>query len=491
MRTLLGSVAVGDVDEIDDAGRIGLISDLDALKSAAAAAQARLTATFEASRRAEHAAKGQSASRAWRHIGAAIGLARRESPADGDRRIAIARTLVHDLPHAMAALSGGWLSEQAAGVVVRETRGLDPQLRGQLDARLAGLYPESLTEPDLRRAVRRMVFELDPDSAQARFELAPHNRRVTLRPARDGMAYLSIYGRWLEVKGARDVLAEHATAVTRGRVPEDQPSGRTHAEIMTDVALAWLSGRTPRQGQPVMVNLVITDRALAGCGDPNRPINEPAHVPGYGPVPADVARVWAGGEPLLSEEWYPGEPESAAIFLRRIFTSPEGRDLVGVESKARYFPKPLRDMIVLRDERCRSPFCRNRITDVDHVRPHHAGGRTSYRNAQGLCSRCNQTKESPDWWVVLTNDLEMPGIHAAHSGHPPGSPHTTETITPTGHHYTSTAPPILGWGWSPPEDAARGECLVTLSQSTDPDPSTDPSTDPGTGPGTDPGTLAS
>jgi len=88
-----------------------------------AAAQARLTVRFAAEQRAEQQAAqlaeqqaaqqpGQRPARdVGRSIAAQVALARRDSPAKGSRHVGLAAALVHELPHTMAALSAGRISE--------------------------------------------------------------------------------------------------------------------------------------------------------------------------------------------------------------------------------------------------------------------------------------------------------------------------------------------------------------------------------------------
>lgn len=451
LRNLMDNLrSVGRIgDPTDDRSRVDLLAQLEALKGALSAAQARVTAAFDESQRAQHLAEGGSLSSAWRRVGSQVGMARRESPARGDEHVALARNLIHHLPHTLEALASGRISEDTAQTISREAKGLSPEQKGILDSRLAVLLAGHLGIRELRDAARRIVCEIDAERAAERVRLAVRERRVTLRPSRDGMAHLSITAPYLEARGAYQSLLEHGRS---------QPArGRTRPAVLADTALERLSGRQPGQAQPVVVDLVITDRSLTGCGDPGRPTSEPGHLPGYGAVPADVARAWAGGEPLIPEERGVHDAEWAAVLLRRLFTTPSGRDLVGLESRARLFPAGLREMVILRDQRCRSPFCSAPIMDADHIHPHSGGGRTTFANGQGLCQRCNQTKETPHWWVTLRNEIEDP-----QSPWSLADGHVATVTTPTGHHYDSTAPPILGWGWEPPEDPTGPEALATL-----------------------------
>lgn len=54
------------------------------------------------------------------------------------------------------------------------------------------------------------------------------------------------------------------------------------------------------------------------------------------------------------------------------------------------------------------------------------GGPTSAANGQGLCEACNYAKEAAGWQAWPR----------------PGPRHTVEVVTPTGHAYTSVAPPL-------------------------------------------------
>jgi hypothetical protein len=97
----------------------------------------------------------------------------------------------------------------------------------------------------------------------------------------------------------------------------------------------------------------------------------------------------------------------------------------------------LRRMRVLRDGRCRTPWCDAPIRHADHVVAHAEGGPTSLPNGQGLCERCNQTKTLPGWRAEVLDTVLDTGRDS-----PAG--HAVRTTTPTGHHDDSTAPPLLG-----------------------------------------------
>jgi hypothetical protein len=181
---------------------------------------------------------------------------------------------------------------------------------------------------------------------------------------------------------------------------------------------------------PLEVNLVMTDQSL--LGNPDQPSGhsdgqEPVEVLGYGPVPAPVARQWITGTADTNTATAgTGLGPETKVWIRRLFTSPDGTRLVDMDTRRRDFPAKLRRFIDLRDRRCRTPWCDAPIRHGDHPLRVADGGASSQVNSQGLCEACNYTKEATGWRARAT----------------PGG--LIETITPTGHTYTSHPPPPIG-----------------------------------------------
>src|SRR6201999_3091414 len=96
--------------EADQAALIERIAELERIKSAAAAGQARAAAALDAGRRAAEAAAGGPAAQRGRGVASEIALARRDSPARGGRHLGFAKALVHEMPHTLAPLESGALS---------------------------------------------------------------------------------------------------------------------------------------------------------------------------------------------------------------------------------------------------------------------------------------------------------------------------------------------------------------------------------------------
>jgi hypothetical protein len=405
-----------DVDALDDHERLALVAGLERLKGGASAAQARAVDAVRESR--EHTRPQDAA----RSVGSEVALARRESPTLGDRFVGLSRALVHEMPETLAALTRGDIGERHAVEVARETATLSLEDRTEVDRRVARLG-ERLSPRALGRAARRVAAELDAASVVRRIEAAVASRTVSVRPAPDGMAYLTVLAPLREAVGAYAALRARAQAVVGGVAQDEEPDGRGLGAVMADTATRLMSGRAAGQVQPVEVHLVMTDPALLGTGDPERSVMEPARIPGHGPVPAEVARAWVRGA------------DEGSVWLRRLYTSPDGRDLVAMDGRRRLFTGLLRRMLVLRDDVCATPWCDAPIVQADHTHPARHDGETSYENGTGLCARCNQVKEAPGWRVHVVR----------------GSPREIELGTPAGHTYRSLAPPLLGWGTDPPE----------------------------------------
>ncbi len=138
--------------------------------------------------------------------------------------------------------------------------------------------------------------------------------------------------------------------------------------------------------------------------------DNPGELPGYGPIPASLAR-----ELARDRAW------------RRWVTDPVEGHLLDFGRRVYRPPAQLRDFIAARDQRCRFPGCGQPASrcDIDHRCPYDAGGTTCARNCWLLCRRHHRLKTITGWKINTHND---------------GS---TTWISPTGQHYTVRPPPAL------------------------------------------------
>lgn len=402
---ILRLVEVGG--DLDGGTRLEQIAALEAVKGALAAAQVALTVDLYDAQRAADRDRGPKQADTTRSVSGEIALARRESPHRGSRHLTLAQALTDDLPLTLAALRRGEISERRAAMVARETACTTGAVRAEVDRRIERDLA-SASDTRAHALVSGATAELDSAAIAARRVAAVGARRVSVRPAPDGMAVLTA------VLPCADAMAA-VTALRRDAGETlDDGTGRSIGQATADLFVKRLTGRDPRHGFDVQINLVMdTDTLFCGA-------SASARLEDYGPIPASLARRLAGVDATGNER------AATKLLIRRLFTAPNEGELVRMESASRLFTGQLRQLIALRDQICRTPYCDAPIRQIDHVTPHASGGATSYENAQGLCETCNYRKEHPDWRTR------------------PDRKGRITTITPSGFTYRSDPPPLPG-----------------------------------------------
>lgn len=474
-----------------DAMRVDLIAGLETLKAAACAAQARAAAEFATSQRSQQRAVGVPAERCGRGVAAQIALARAESHHQGGRLLGFAEALSKEMPCTMRALAAGAINEWRATVLVRESACLSVEDRAALDDEVCG-DPAALRGVGTRALAgraRRVAARLDAAALVERARRAESERCVTIRPAQDQMVYLTAL---LPMKPGIAAYAALKLAGDQSVATGDETS---RGRAMADTLVARVTGRAPTEPVPVNVGLVMTETALLAPGGlPGA--EEPALVETLGTtVPAAWARALvtqaAGSDAAHSATGADSDvagsrsagPEAAgsgaavsdgartALWLRRLFTNPETGELAAMDSRSRVAPPGLARFIRYRDQRCATPWCDAPIRHVDHIVPAVGGGPTSADNLQGLCEACNHAKQAPGWSQQAGRSTRASrSQEAMRSGHAEPSMRTertelgplaalppfadqpdpglarwrVETLTPTGHRYLSTPPPLPG-----------------------------------------------
>ena len=240
---------------------IDRIRVLEELKAAAAAAQARAANELATMREDDEAARGVPQAKRCRGLGAEIGLARRESPARGARFLGLARSLDHDLPHAFNALSAGVISEEKAHVLHRETSWLSPEKRRRVDEFMA----DRLDTTGVRRLgaeARAHAQRLDQVAAVEHLDRCAAERRVSVRPAPGGMAYLTALLPLTQAVAAYANLQKTAAAM----VGTGEAGGRSATQTAADLLVERVTGQAAADAVPIEVQLVMTDAALVGEG---------------------------------------------------------------------------------------------------------------------------------------------------------------------------------------------------------------------------------
>ncbi|MDV6263054.1 HNH endonuclease [Rhodococcoides yunnanense] len=397
--------------DVDAAVGIDLISALETVKCVSVATQAVVTDAVATAISAERKELGKPKAQWRRGIASQIGLARRESPNRGGTHLGLARALVHEMPHTLARLKAGELNEWRVMILARETTCLTVDDRRTIDERLCA-DPATLAgagDRTIEGRARALANELDAASQVKRRAKAYAARRTSTRPAPESMGFFTALTSmeksvcmWATLRRDADTIINSGGGDTR-----------TRDQIMADLVFERITGASAAQGPPVSVDIVISDSTLLAGGDTS------AYLHGYGDIPSDVARQLI--RDALDSETH--------VALRRLYAHPTSGALTAVESTSRGFPTALGRLIDLRDRTCRTPWCDAPIRHHDHIRPYSAGGKTSAQNGAGLCAACNYAKEGEGWTAEALRDKR-------------NARHRYRLISPTGHTYDSSAPPM-------------------------------------------------
>jgi hypothetical protein len=342
---------------------------------------------------------GQDLSPAW-HL----------SPNSSRNRVGLARTTQDLLPECMESMRRGEATEEHLTAVMRASIVLEPADQTRLDTDLAPRLG-SMTVWRTKAEAFKRACELDAATMTERAARAEKDAHVSVRPAADCMTRLSA------LLPLKDGVAIDVALTRHAQKAKATGDPRSLGQIKAALLVAWVRDGAARadhatwaddnapvegtdvngtcqHGPHVEVNVTITDITLLGYTD------TPAHIDGFGAVPAGVARQ------IIRD----ATDEDRAT-LRRLWTSPKDGTLTQMESKSRIFPKALARYIRTRDQICATEYCDAPIRQIDHIHPYAAGGPTSATNGQGLCTACNQAKEHT----------------TVHSGAPPEQPHETAT----------------------------------------------------------------
>ena len=396
-------------DTMDEAALIDRIAVLERAKSAAAAEQAVLTAQLDTTRRAAEAAAGVPAAKRGRGLASEIALARRDPRPAAGVTSASPGPGARDAPHPgrpriRGALGMAGHPDRARKRVPRR-RGPRPSgrrtVRRPRHAGGQGRCPH-------RRRRQGHRLRLDPHAVVDRAARAETERSVYRPPG----------------PGLHD-LCDRAAADDPGRRRSTPPSNGppTPASTAAAAARSWPTPSSnaspadpPRSRSPIAVNLVISDDTLFGGGP------TPARVPGYGPIPAAMARQLVAD--AADRRPHPKPPCAGCTD-----TPPPGRwsrwnRAPGASPRAwpRFIAAPRRHLphpVLRRPHPPHRPRRRPRPR-----RSHDRGQRAGHLRGLQLRQR-------------------SPRLAGRHHRDRDGT-HTCELTTPTGARHQSTAPPLPG-----------------------------------------------
>ena len=442
-RSPVGTTAVTEDAATEDAAVIDAIGRIESLKNSLDAVQSSLEVSLRQARVRSERAAGVPLARRGTGVGHEIGLARRISPARAGNQLALRRVVVGSLPEIWRRMAQGDISAWAAEEVARAVLVLDDEDRARIDSELAPSIHELSPRTAGRRA-RAQADALDREAALTRMRLNHSQRRVTQRPAAEGMMTLSAL---LPLTEGVSAFASLRAAADAARARGDD---RSRGQIMADTLAARITGHEAA-GAPVEIQLLMTDRTLlAGGADPAlleghplpgpvarhlalhdapavpaRPANDPH--PGDGLRPAGEPHP-AGPSSAPAPAALTGSAARARRWVRRLYTDPASGSLVHMDSRRRLFSGDVRRFILARDQQCRTPWCEAPVRHIDHVHRHADGGTTTPDNGVGVCERFNHVLELPGWVSSLITE-------GAHAG-------SLEITAPTGHRYRSPVPDL-------------------------------------------------
>jgi hypothetical protein len=277
----------------------------------------------------------------------------------------------------LSALEAGRITRAQAEVILSAARTLPPQQRAALEAALLEAAP-GLDLPTMRRKARRACARLNPESLTVRRRRAETDRHVELQPGLDGMAYI---GAVLPAEVVHAIYSRITCAAKSLQGPdEDRNLSQLRADVFADLLTRAGMETGPAAGIRAEVMVTVPVFTLMGLSE------EPAELEGYGPIPADAARLLCANAPSF----------------HRILTHPETGIRLSYGRTVYRVPKDLARAVRHRNPRCTFAGCRTsaRYCELDHTRAFANGGETSFDNLGPGCKTHHRLKHTTDWTSV-------------------------------------------------------------------------------------------
>ena len=304
-----------------------------------------------------------------------------------------ARVLVEQLPGTLAAWQGGVLSAKHAAAIadVVAASGLPPEVAAGVEEQVLERAGER-TVAQLRRVVHATVDRADPTAASRRHEERKAQRSLRVCPRPDGMSILRAN---LDAACALVLYGQVSTYARRLRSGDPQLGpDQARADALTTLVATGFDALTSTGGSEddsieplptrVQVNVTVGWDVLAGITE------EPGHLHGHGPIPADQARALAFG------------PDAT---WRRLLTDPVDPTNLNL-GRTRYRPPvDLAAHVRAVDTVCIFPTCNQPAENcqLDHNEAYGdpsgegPGGETSAANLGPLCAFHHNAKTHGGW----------------------------------------------------------------------------------------------
>jgi hypothetical protein len=379
-----------------------------------AAGSAQALAVAAGPRRVEHrvASTGQVVEEPAREE---LAVALRSSPGAMGNRIGAARALAAHPPlvalvasGAITAWAGRLVSEQLMDLEQGPAARVVEEVVARVQARLAsGRRPWHAGE--ISRQARAARLRQVPEEERAARVRGFARRRVVVHPGADGMATLVAELRDVDARRLHrrlTGLAQHLEDAARERgATEPRTRDQLRADVLVDVVLAAGAGSAatarfdggagpecgagPDPAEPAgpptapsraprpEISVIVPLQVLLGL------TQDPAEVPGVGPIPADLACALAA-----QGTWRAWVTDAAGTIV-----ATGSRGYVPSEAVAR--------LVRAREPHCRFPGCRQPAgrCDLDHAVPWPHGS-TSPENLGPLCRRHHNLKTHVGWQLL-------------------------------------------------------------------------------------------
>jgi hypothetical protein len=364
----LALLTAADYSQLTDAGRALALQQLELLSSNIDAEKARLMAAIagpapisEQARRDDFSAQD-------------VAVATNCSVYLADSKIAVARDLARRFTASAAAMLNGDITLAQARALSEATSHLDDDTAREIEAALLK-YSHRQDLSKFRASLRRWLSKKDPDWSE-RSRKARQDVTVAHTPGSDGTGELYATGP-LEITSTIDLALTTYAAATKGELGGTADQRKLAA--LRDWAESYLaSPAAPRQhGRPPTVNVTIDLATLLGLKDGL------AEIPGVGAIPASAA-AW-----LLAD----GAP------LRRMVTDPMTGRCLDYGTDTYTVPPALAEQLVAIHHTSASPHSNVPAAgcDMEHNKPHGAGGKTNIINNTPVDRRWHRAKTHGDW----------------------------------------------------------------------------------------------
>jgi hypothetical protein len=302
-----------------------------------------------------------------------------------------ARTLATTLSATQAKLESGELSEYRVRLICDKLDGLDPEVAQQIEARVLASAGQ-VKIGTLQAKLRKQVLAAKGPEAVNEHLAGVANRRVTMdrdvgEPGLLGLhAYLPAetavaVREALETKAGEFARADKAAAAQARADGTEPVQRRTKDQRLADALAFFALGPDPddpsHAARPqVRVQVTIGLTTLLHLRE------HPGDLAGYGPIPADIARVLA-----QDGDW------------QRFVHHPVTGYLIDVGPDVYRPPAALARFTQARDVTDRFPGSDRsaRFADLDHQRPFDDGGHTSAQNMPRL-SRIGHIAKTHNGW---------------------------------------------------------------------------------------------